>query len=289
MKWNRAFRAAVLERTRFRVELHAPDTFELHHIPGAQLAKLGYPCARISPEPRHPPADRILFQQGCRQDHSGFIIGKAALFLGCDRLDLDRDMIGWIFREPAVVDAPLQYRPHRCQFRVLDRLRPQSRLNHRAFPGDQVFARDLAGIIVAQKRLELAEHPVPSVKRLWSGFALGGPPLGELGERHRQTRVGHYRRVALPHPSSPPGPRADAKLALCVARQRQAGPLDRKTKRLGENQFALLVDHQSTRRKTILGAGPAPVLHVAELCGVGIVLRQKIGRQRARESRRGPP
>ena len=90
-------------------------------------------------------------------------------------------MIGWIFREPAVVDAPLQNRPHRRQFRVLDRLRPQAGLNHRAFPGDEIFARDSAGIIVAKKRFELAQHTVPFVKRLLSGFALGGPPLGELG------------------------------------------------------------------------------------------------------------
>ena len=77
----------------------------------------------------------------------------------------------------------------------------------------------------------------------------------------------------MPHRSSP---WADAEFALRVTRKRQAGTLDRKTKRLGENQFALLVDHQSTRRKAILGTGSAPILHVAELCGVGIVLRQKI-------------
>ena len=45
MKRNRTFRAAVLERTRFRVEFHAPDTVDLNHILDAQLAKLRYPRA----------------------------------------------------------------------------------------------------------------------------------------------------------------------------------------------------------------------------------------------------
>jgi hypothetical protein len=44
--------------------------------------------------------------------------------------------IGWIFAEPAIVDAPLQNRSNRGQFRILDRLRPQAGPDHRAFPSN---------------------------------------------------------------------------------------------------------------------------------------------------------
>ena len=50
-------------------------------------------------------------------------------------------------------------------------------------------------------------------------------------------------------------------------------------KRLGENQFALLVDHQSTRRKAALGSGSAPILHVAQKVQFGEMRASGVKRQ----------
>jgi hypothetical protein len=44
--------------------------------------------------------------------------------------------IGWIFAVPAIVDAPLQNRSNRGQFRILDRLRSQAGPDHRPFPSN---------------------------------------------------------------------------------------------------------------------------------------------------------